>query len=75
MQKVVHEAPPDPRSRRPDLPEPLARIVLRLLNKEPEKRPDHDEGDGDGEDHDRDRVVHGSSLGGVAPSAPKRESI
>ncbi len=43
MHKVVNEPPPDPRSRRPDLPEPLARIILQLLDKEPERRPNHDE--------------------------------
>jgi serine/threonine protein kinase len=43
MQMVLSKAPPDPRSLRPDLPATLAEVVLRLLDKEPERRPDHGE--------------------------------
>lgn len=32
------QAPPDPRSFRPDVPEPLAKLVLACLAKDPEKR-------------------------------------
>jgi tRNA A-37 threonylcarbamoyl transferase component Bud32 len=34
-----HTPPPDPRERTPDVPEPLARLVLDLLAKRPEDRP------------------------------------
>jgi eukaryotic-like serine/threonine-protein kinase len=34
------EAPPDPRTLSPQLPEDLARLVLRCLEKSPDKRPD-----------------------------------
>lgn len=34
----VHTPPPDPRSTNPNLPEPLARIILRCLQKQPEAR-------------------------------------
>ncbi|MBI1917167.1 MAG: protein kinase [Planctomycetes bacterium] len=43
MQKVLSKAPPDPRSLRADLPAALADVLLRLLDKEPQRRPDHDE--------------------------------
>ncbi len=36
--KHVTEAPPDPRSLRPDLPEPVAALLLRCLAKDPEDR-------------------------------------
>jgi len=38
MARLLRPAP-DPRSRRPDLPEPLARLVLRALSRKPEDRP------------------------------------
>ena len=37
--KQKSEAPPDPRSFNPQVPEDLARLVLRCLEKTPEKRP------------------------------------
>jgi serine/threonine protein kinase len=40
--QVLHDPVPDPRSRRPDLPEPLAGLIEALLAKEPEARPDVD---------------------------------
>jgi serine/threonine protein kinase len=43
MRKVVTEPAPDPRRHRPEIPEALARLLLRLLDKDPERRPDHDE--------------------------------
>lgn len=37
---TVHlAAPPDPRRERPDLPEPMARLVMSLLEPNPDKRP------------------------------------
>jgi serine/threonine protein kinase len=36
----VFEPPPDPRALRPDVPDPLARLVLDLLAKEPDARPE-----------------------------------
>jgi serine/threonine protein kinase len=42
LHQVLRAPTPDPRTQRPDLPEPLARIILGLLDKEPERRPDHD---------------------------------
>jgi len=38
--KQKSEAPPDPRTLNPQVPEGLARLVLRCLDKSPEKRPD-----------------------------------
>jgi serine/threonine protein kinase len=35
----VHTPPPDPRSLRPDVPEPLAALILRCLAKQPGARP------------------------------------
>jgi serine/threonine protein kinase len=35
----VHTAPPDPRSLRPDLPAPLAQLILKCLEKAPAARP------------------------------------
>ena len=35
----VHTPPPDPRSVCPELPEGLARAILRCLEKDPEQRP------------------------------------
>ena len=43
MQKVLSKAAPDPRLFRPDLPATLADILVRLLDKEPGRRPDHTE--------------------------------
>jgi len=34
-----HTPPPDPRTRVPDVPDPLAELILRLLAKSPEQRP------------------------------------
>jgi serine/threonine protein kinase len=41
--KVVQEPPPDPRTLCPEVPPPLAALVVRLLDKEPDKRPGHEE--------------------------------
>ena len=35
----VHTPPPDPRELCPELPDPLARLILRCLRKRPESRP------------------------------------
>ena len=40
--KIAFERPPDPRELRPDLPPPLATLILRLLAKEPGNRPSAD---------------------------------
>lgn len=40
LQAHLAEPPPDPRALRPDVPDALARLVLELLAKEPEDRPD-----------------------------------
>ena len=43
MRQIAHEPAPDVRSRRPDLPEPLAALVARALEKRPDARyPDGD---------------------------------
>jgi serine/threonine-protein kinase len=39
MLKHVYDAPPDPRLVRPEVPEPVARLVLQALAKRPEDRP------------------------------------
>jgi serine/threonine-protein kinase len=36
--RIVHEAPPDPASLRPDLPRPLCDLILRLMAKDPADR-------------------------------------
>lgn len=39
MEQAVKSAPPDPRSIAPEIPEDLARLVLRMLAKDPADRP------------------------------------
>jgi serine/threonine-protein kinase len=39
IQKQISEAPPDPRSLRPDLPEALSVLILACLSKDPARRP------------------------------------
>ncbi len=34
----VHTAPPDPRELDPDIPEPLAALILKCLEKDPDDR-------------------------------------
>jgi serine/threonine protein kinase len=43
MRRVVADRAEFPRPDRPDIPEPLAQIVLRMLDKRPEGRPTHEE--------------------------------
>jgi Leucine-rich repeat (LRR) protein len=40
MMAVTNETPPPPRAVCPDLPEELSALVMRLLSKDPEERPD-----------------------------------
>lgn len=61
MHKVQAEAPPDPRRQRPDLPEALSQIIVRLLAKVPERRPGHEEV----------LAVLGSVCQGLAPLLPE----
>jgi len=37
--KQLEEAPPSPRSLNADVPEPLARLILKALSKDPAERP------------------------------------
>ncbi len=39
LMKQVEHAPPDPKSFEPSIPEPVAKLVLRLLEKKPSHRP------------------------------------
>ncbi|MFA4945215.1 MAG: serine/threonine-protein kinase, partial [Lentisphaeria bacterium] len=39
LTKAVQEPPPDPRAKRPDLSEPVARLIQRLMAKKKEDRP------------------------------------
>lgn len=41
LMKHLNETPADPRELRPDTPEPLAKLILKLLEKDPENRPEN----------------------------------
>lgn len=42
LMAIRQELPEDPRTYRPDLPDDLAQLILRMLAKRPRDRPDHD---------------------------------